>query len=190
MWYRVGYILELPSEHKGNFTNHIGVMFQSSAVRFEWRVSFGFLGQRTRHDFGARLGDRNPYRQLPVRKMVSGSRFICATALILRSTGVPARRVLSDARLRPAHRVAGSPAASFPFSLLLARRRKGAVTGSWGVLEAVWRSWRTTVRLPSLPLVAIPWIQSPGPSLNFSEWSPTSKPRRWPGIPATRARRT
>jgi len=62
VWYRVGYILELPSEHKGNFTNHIGVMFQSSAVRFEWRVSFGFLGQRTRHDFGARLGDRNPYR--------------------------------------------------------------------------------------------------------------------------------
>jgi len=62
VWYRVGYILELPSEHKGNFTNHIGVMFQSSAVRFEWRVSFGFLGQRTRHDFGPRLGDRNPYR--------------------------------------------------------------------------------------------------------------------------------
>ncbi len=62
VWYRVGYILELPSEHKGNFTNHIGVMFQRSAVRFEWRVSFGFLRQRGRHDFGARLGDRNPYQ--------------------------------------------------------------------------------------------------------------------------------
>jgi hypothetical protein len=62
VWYRVGYILELPTEHKGNFTNHIGLMFQRSAVRFEWRVSFGILRRRGRHDFGARLGDRSPYQ--------------------------------------------------------------------------------------------------------------------------------
>src|SRR5258708_40075420 len=121
--------------------------------------------------------------------MVSGSRFICATALILRSTGVPARRVLSGARLRLAHRVAGSPAASFPFSLLLPRQRKGAVTGSWGVLVAVWGSWGTTVGLPSLPLVAIPLIQRPRPPRHFSEWSATSQPPRWRGLPANRARR-
>ncbi|HUJ80594.1 MAG TPA: hypothetical protein VLW83_01860 [Candidatus Acidoferrales bacterium] len=62
--YHTGYVLELPSAHKGNFTNHIGVQIQNSPffpVLFEWRVSFGFFRQRGRHDFGARLTDRNPY---------------------------------------------------------------------------------------------------------------------------------
>jgi hypothetical protein len=62
VWYRIGYVLELPSEHKGNFTNDIGLMFQSSAVRFEWRVSLGILRRRGRRDFGARPGDHNPYQ--------------------------------------------------------------------------------------------------------------------------------
>jgi hypothetical protein len=62
--YHVGYVVELPSAHKGNFTNHIGVVIRPTPqqpILFEWRVSFGFLRQRGRHDFGARLGDRNPY---------------------------------------------------------------------------------------------------------------------------------
>lgn len=61
LWYRIGYILELPSRHKGNFTNQIGAMFQSWTVRFEWRVSFGVLRRRGEHEFGARRTDRNPY---------------------------------------------------------------------------------------------------------------------------------
>jgi len=62
--YHTGYVLELPSAHKGNFTNHIGIQIQNSPfypVLFEWRVSFGFFRQRGRHDFGARPNDRNPY---------------------------------------------------------------------------------------------------------------------------------
>ncbi len=62
--YHAGYILELPSAHKGNFTNSIGVVIRdapSHTILFEWRVSVGFLRRRGRHDFGARLGDRNPY---------------------------------------------------------------------------------------------------------------------------------
>jgi hypothetical protein len=64
MSYHVGYILELPSAHKGNFTNLIGVVIRDTPqtpVMFEWRVSFGFLRRRGRNDFGARRGDRNPY---------------------------------------------------------------------------------------------------------------------------------
>lgn len=62
--YHLGYVLELPSAHKGNFTNHIGVVIRDTSsypVLFEWRVSFGILRRRGPHDFGARLGDRNPY---------------------------------------------------------------------------------------------------------------------------------
>jgi hypothetical protein len=63
--YHVGYVLELPSQHKGNFTNHVGVVIREapqSPILFEWRVSFGILRKRGRRDFGARLGDRNPYQ--------------------------------------------------------------------------------------------------------------------------------
>jgi hypothetical protein len=62
--YHTGYLLELPSAHKGNFTNHIGIQIQNSPYRpvlFEWRMSFGVFRQRGRHDFGARPTDRNPY---------------------------------------------------------------------------------------------------------------------------------
>jgi hypothetical protein len=62
--YHTGYVLELPSAHKGNFTNHIGIQIQNAPYRpvlFEWRVSFGFFRQRGRHDFGARPTDPNPY---------------------------------------------------------------------------------------------------------------------------------
>jgi hypothetical protein len=62
--YHAGYVLELPSAHKGNFTNYIGVVIRdapSYPILFEWRVSLGFLRRRGRHDFGARAGDRNPY---------------------------------------------------------------------------------------------------------------------------------
>ncbi len=61
LWYRAGYLLELPSQHKGNFTNQLGVEFQGSTFHFEWRMSFGILRRRGRHDFGAAAGDRNPY---------------------------------------------------------------------------------------------------------------------------------
>jgi hypothetical protein len=62
--YHLGYVLELPSAHKGNFTNFIGVVIRdapSYPILFEWRVSLGLLRRRGRHDFGARLKDRNPY---------------------------------------------------------------------------------------------------------------------------------
>jgi hypothetical protein len=64
MSYHAGYLFELPSTHKGNFTNHIGITFRNDPhyVQFEWRVSFGFLRRRGRHDFGARRDDRNPYQ--------------------------------------------------------------------------------------------------------------------------------
>jgi len=63
--YHFGYVLELPSAHKGNLTQHIGALIGASPefpVLLEWRVSFGFLRTRGRHDFGARLRDRNPYQ--------------------------------------------------------------------------------------------------------------------------------
>jgi hypothetical protein len=61
--YHVGYLFELPSEHKGNITNQIGIEIQRAPapVLFEWRVNFGFLRRRGRHDFAARRGDHNPY---------------------------------------------------------------------------------------------------------------------------------
>jgi len=62
--YHLGYLIELPSAHKGNFTNQIGIVIQNSfaaPILFEWRVSLGFLRWRGRHDFGARRTDRNPY---------------------------------------------------------------------------------------------------------------------------------
>jgi hypothetical protein len=62
--YHFGYVLELPSAHKGNLTHHIGALIGSVPgfpVLLEWRVSFGFLRTRGRHDFGARAGDRDPY---------------------------------------------------------------------------------------------------------------------------------
>jgi hypothetical protein len=62
--YHFGYVLELPSAHRGNLTQHIGALIGSSPaypVLFEWRVSVGFLARRGRHDFGARPADRNPY---------------------------------------------------------------------------------------------------------------------------------
>jgi len=62
--YHFGYVLELPSAHKGNLTHHIGALIGAAPgypVLFEWRVSFGFFRTRGRHDFGARLADRNPY---------------------------------------------------------------------------------------------------------------------------------
>jgi hypothetical protein len=62
--YHLGYVLELPSAHKGNFTNYLGVVIRNAPdypILFEWRVSLGFLRQRGRHDFGAHASDRNPY---------------------------------------------------------------------------------------------------------------------------------
>ena len=66
--YHFGYVLELPSAHKGNLTHHIGALIGSVPgfpVLLEWRVSFGFLRTRGRDDFGARLGDRDPYEPDP-----------------------------------------------------------------------------------------------------------------------------
>jgi hypothetical protein len=63
--YHAGYLIELPSAHKGNFTNHVGIVFRKTPdypVLFEWRMSFGLLRRRGRHDFGARRNDRNPYQ--------------------------------------------------------------------------------------------------------------------------------
>lgn len=72
--YHFGYVLELPSAHKSNLTHHVGALIgvvPGYPVLLEWRVSFGFLRTRGRHDFGARLGDRSPYQKLPARKMAS-----------------------------------------------------------------------------------------------------------------------
>jgi hypothetical protein len=63
--YHFGYVLELPSAHKSNLTQHIGALigaFPGYPFLLEWRVSFGFLRSRGRHDFGGRRGDRNPYQ--------------------------------------------------------------------------------------------------------------------------------
>jgi hypothetical protein len=62
--YHFGYVLELPSAHKGNLVHHIGALVGSVPgypLLFEWRVSIGFLRTRGRDEFGARLGDRDPY---------------------------------------------------------------------------------------------------------------------------------
>jgi hypothetical protein len=62
--YHFGYVLELPSAHKGNMIHHIGALVGSVPgfpFLLEWRVSFGFLRTRGRDKFGARLGDRDPY---------------------------------------------------------------------------------------------------------------------------------
>ncbi len=62
--YHFGYVLELPSAHKGNMTHQVGALIGSVPgfpVLLEWRVSFGFLRTRGRDNFGARLGDRDPY---------------------------------------------------------------------------------------------------------------------------------
>jgi hypothetical protein len=62
--YHIGYVLELPSAHKSNLTNHVGVVIREGIghrALFEWRVSFGLWRQRGRHSFGARSSDRNPY---------------------------------------------------------------------------------------------------------------------------------
>jgi hypothetical protein len=63
--YHAGYVLELPSAHKGNLTQHIGALIGASPyfpVLFEWRVSLGFLARRGSHEFGAKIDDRNPYQ--------------------------------------------------------------------------------------------------------------------------------
>jgi hypothetical protein len=62
--YHFGYVLELPSAHKGNLVHHIGALVGSVPgypLLFEWRVSIAFHRTRGRDEFGARLGDRDPY---------------------------------------------------------------------------------------------------------------------------------
>jgi hypothetical protein len=62
--YHFGYVLELPSAHKGNLVHHIGALIGSVPgfpVLLEWRVSIGFLRTRGRDTFGAHVGDRDPY---------------------------------------------------------------------------------------------------------------------------------
>jgi hypothetical protein len=61
IWYRLGYVLELPSQHKGNMTHHIGVVFHGRTFRFEWRASLGVLRRHGRDHFGIRHKEANPY---------------------------------------------------------------------------------------------------------------------------------
>ncbi len=61
VWYRLGYILELPSRKRGNLTHHLGVAFHGTTFRFEWRVSIGLLRRQGRSTFGIRKTDPNPY---------------------------------------------------------------------------------------------------------------------------------
>ena len=64
VWYRLGYIIELPFRTKGNMAHHVGIVFHPrGAARFEWRISFGFLRHRGRDSFGLRPGNRNPYQE-------------------------------------------------------------------------------------------------------------------------------
>ncbi len=62
LWYRGGYIFELPFQRKGNLTHHVGYLIHGKTFRFEWRVSMGLLRHRGRHSFGLREGDPNPYQ--------------------------------------------------------------------------------------------------------------------------------
>jgi hypothetical protein len=62
--YHFGYVLELPSAHKGNLVHHIGALVGSVPgfpLLLEWRVSIGFLRTRGRDKFGAEVGDPDPY---------------------------------------------------------------------------------------------------------------------------------
>jgi hypothetical protein len=52
VWYRAGYLFELPSRTRGNMTHHVGIVFHGRTFRMEWRVSFGVLRQRGRSHFG------------------------------------------------------------------------------------------------------------------------------------------
>jgi hypothetical protein len=62
-WYRAGYIFELPFQHKGNMTHHVGLLFAPQhRMRMEWRVSLGTLRRRGRNSFGIRPADPNPYQ--------------------------------------------------------------------------------------------------------------------------------
>jgi len=77
LWYSAGYIFELPFQHKGNMTHHVGVTFNGEGgVRMEWRVSLGTLRRRGRDSFGIRSTDPNPYQQARPRPSPaeSGSR--------------------------------------------------------------------------------------------------------------------
>ena len=60
VWYRAGYIFELPFQKKGNMTHDVGYLVHGKGVRFEWRVSLGLLRRRGRHPFGISETDRNP----------------------------------------------------------------------------------------------------------------------------------
>jgi hypothetical protein len=60
VWYRVGYMFELPSRVHGNMTHHVGVVFHGSTVRIEWRISFGLLRQRGRDRFGLSPSESSP----------------------------------------------------------------------------------------------------------------------------------
>jgi hypothetical protein len=63
LWYRAGYIFELPFQHKGNMTYHVGLLFAPEhRMRMEWRVSLGTLRRRGRNSFGIRPTDPNPYQ--------------------------------------------------------------------------------------------------------------------------------
>jgi len=64
VWYRLGYIIELPFRAKGNMAHHVGIVFnpKRGSARFEWRLSFGFLRHRGRDRFGLKASDRNAYQ--------------------------------------------------------------------------------------------------------------------------------
>jgi len=62
VWYRGGYIFELPFQKKGNMTHHVGYLIHGKTFRFEWRVSLGLVRLRGRHSFGIRESDLDPYQ--------------------------------------------------------------------------------------------------------------------------------
>lgn len=62
VWYRAGYIFELPFQKKGNMTHHVGYVIHGKSFRFEWRVSLGVLRYRGRHWFGISENDPSPYQ--------------------------------------------------------------------------------------------------------------------------------
>lgn len=62
-WLRFGYLLELPFRKYGNMTHYVGIsILNPQTFRFEWRVGFGFVRKRGRHNFGIRNTDPNPYQ--------------------------------------------------------------------------------------------------------------------------------
>ncbi len=60
-WYRLGYVIELPSLKKGNLVHHVGIAFRPAELRTEWHISLGAFRRNGRRHFGIDQQDWSPY---------------------------------------------------------------------------------------------------------------------------------